>query len=75
MIKKSLAGLLLAVAALAMAAPSASATEEMVSRGTYPSQAAAEAACQGGIRDGAWELCRYRMTNPQTGTVELLTNR
>ncbi|MFC9250954.1 hypothetical protein [Amycolatopsis thailandensis] len=73
--RKFIVGSVLAAATITAFASSASAMEELVSRGTYPNQAAAGAACQAGVQRGEWDLCRYRMANVVTGTIELLTNR
>jgi Spy/CpxP family protein refolding chaperone len=75
MLKKFIAGSALAAAVLAMAAPAASAASWGVSRGTHPNQAAATAKCNQGKFNGWWDGCRYKIANPDTGTVELLTNR
>lgn len=71
---KSIAGLFLAAATLLAIAPDSSAAA-WVSRGTYHNDSAAVAKCNEGIRNGWWDGCRYCLANPQTGTVELLTNR
>jgi hypothetical protein len=74
MLKKFIAGSALAAAVLTMAAPAASAAG-FVSRGTFPNQAAANEKCLQGKVNGWWDGCSFRIANPTTRTVELLTNR